>query len=89
MKIDGPLPDHSNLQLAERLRKQIIAGEITSRFPSLTQLTAATGLAVGTVRHAVDVLALERMVRRVPGRGTFVVSRPTPSTIALCPPTSR
>ena len=45
-----------------------------SRLPSLTELTSQTGLAVGTVRRAIDILARERLVRTVPGRGTFVIT---------------
>jgi DNA-binding GntR family transcriptional regulator len=41
---------------------------------SLTELTSQTGLAVGTVRRAIDVLAKEHLVRTVPGRGTFVIA---------------
>jgi GntR family transcriptional regulator len=72
--IDEASPEHPYLQLAARLREQIQAGEIVSRLPSLTELTSQTGLAVGTVRRAIDVLARERLVRTVPGRGTFVIA---------------
>jgi DNA-binding GntR family transcriptional regulator len=41
-------------------------GAITSQLPSITDLTARTGLAVGTVRRAIDILVKE-------GRGTFVM----------------
>ena len=54
--------------------ERIQAGEIVSRLPSLTELTSQTGLAVGTVRRAIDVLAREQLVRTVPGRGTFVIA---------------
>jgi GntR family transcriptional regulator len=40
--------------------------------PSITDLTAQTGLAVGTVRRAIDILVKEGFVQTVPGRGTFV-----------------
>jgi DNA-binding GntR family transcriptional regulator len=36
------------------------------------QLTAQTGLAVGTVRRAISVVANEGLVETVPARGTFV-----------------
>jgi GntR family transcriptional regulator len=71
MEIDHAAPEHPYLQLADRLRERIRSGEITS----LSDLTGATGLAVGTVRRAIDVLADEGLVRTVPGRGTFVVRR--------------
>jgi DNA-binding GntR family transcriptional regulator len=35
-----------------------------------------TGLAVGTIRRAIDVLAQEQLVRKVAGRGTFVIRCP-------------
>ncbi len=72
--IDETSPEHPYLQLAARLRQRIQAGEIAIRLPSLTELTGQTGLATGTVRRAIDVLAQERLVRRVPGRGTFVIA---------------
>jgi DNA-binding GntR family transcriptional regulator len=62
------------LQLAARLREQIQTAEIVSRLPSLTELAGQTGLTVGTVRRAIDVLAREHLVQTVPGRGTFVIS---------------
>ncbi len=72
--IDGTSSEHPYLQLAARLRDRIQAGEIVSRLPSLTELTGQTGLAVGTVRRAIDVLAQEHLVRTVPGRETFVIT---------------
>jgi DNA-binding GntR family transcriptional regulator len=72
MDIDTRSPEHSHRQLADRLREQIQHGQITSRLPSITTLTAQTGLAVGTVRRAIDILAQEHLVQTVPGRGTFV-----------------
>ena len=74
MKIDSASPEHAYLQLAALLRQRILSAEITSKLPSLTELTAQTHLAVGTVRRAIDVLAREDLVQRVPGRGTFVTS---------------
>jgi GntR family transcriptional regulator len=72
--IDVASPEHPYLQLVDRLREQIQAGDIVSRLPSLTELTSQTGLAVGTVRRAIDILAREQLVRTVPGRGTFVIT---------------
>jgi GntR family transcriptional regulator len=60
------------VQLATRLRERIARGEIASQVPSLTALTAETGLAVGTVRRAIGILTRERLVQTVPGRGTYV-----------------
>jgi GntR family transcriptional regulator len=72
MEIDPHSPEHPYRQLAARLREQIQCGEITAQLPSITTLTAQTGLAVGTVRRAIDILVQERLVQTVPGRGTFV-----------------
>ena len=72
MKIDETSPEHSYRQLAELLRARIIAGEITTVVPSITDLTEQTGLAVGTVRRAIKILVDDGLVRTVPGRGTYV-----------------
>jgi DNA-binding GntR family transcriptional regulator len=73
MNIDPASPEYPYLQLAARLREWIRSGHISAQLPSLSQLTGQTGLAVGTVRRAIDVLAQEQLVRKVPGRGTFVI----------------
>jgi GntR family transcriptional regulator len=59
-------------QLAAQLREQVERGEIKGQLPSITELTARTGLAVGTVRRGIDVLVKGGLVQTVPGRGTFV-----------------
>lgn len=74
VKINSASPEHAYVQLAALLRKRILSGEIASKLPSLTELTNETHLAVHTVRRAIDVLARERLVQRVPGRGTFVIN---------------
>jgi GntR family transcriptional regulator len=72
MQIDPASPEHPYRQLAAHLRGQIERSEITSQLPSITELTAQTGLAVGTVRRAINILVKEGLVETVPGRGTFV-----------------
>jgi DNA-binding GntR family transcriptional regulator len=72
MQIDPQSPMHPYMQLAAQLREQIEGRQITSQLPSITELTSQTGLAVGTVRRAIDMLVKEGLVRTVPGRGTFV-----------------
>jgi len=64
-------------QLADQLRDAIVAGEVEPRepLPSITQLTGETGLAIGTVRHAIAVLVDEGYAYVVPGRGTFAAVR--------------
>jgi DNA-binding GntR family transcriptional regulator len=75
MRIDPASPEHPYGQVAAQLRERIERGEITSQLPSITELTAQTGLAVGTVRRAVDILVKEGLVHTVPGRGAFVRRR--------------
>jgi DNA-binding GntR family transcriptional regulator len=75
--IDKTSSEHPYLQLAAQLREQIISGVIASQLPSISTLTEQEGLAVGTVRRAVKVLAGERLVRTVPGRGTYVTASST------------
>jgi GntR family transcriptional regulator len=74
VKIDHNLAQPVYLQLAAQLRERIIFGQLKSRLPSLAQLSLQSGLSVGTVRHAIDVLVRENRVRTEPGRGTFVVA---------------
>lgn len=74
MEIDlhGDMPAY--LQLADLIRAGIEAGTYLPRHPvpSITQLTGLTGLAVGTVRKAIEVLKREGLIYAVSGRGTFV-----------------
>jgi GntR family transcriptional regulator len=72
VKIDPQSPEHLHQQLARQLRQQIETGKIVSQLPSITDLTAQTGLAVGTVRRAINILVKEELAQTVPGRGTFV-----------------
>lgn len=64
-------------QLADQLRAAIAAGEYEPRqqIPSLNQLQQQTGLARGTIEHAIKVLEDDSLVYTVSGRGTFVSPR--------------
>jgi GntR family transcriptional regulator len=68
----------SYLQLARQLCDRIRVGEYGpgAQLPSITQLTGETGLAVGTVRHAIAVLVEEAWAYVVPGRGTYAAEKP-------------
>jgi len=70
---DSDIPPY--LQLAAILREAIESGDIPPRrpLPSMTALQQEYGLARGTIRKAVQVLAAEGLVRVRPGWGTFVV----------------
>jgi DNA-binding GntR family transcriptional regulator len=86
IEIDPSSSVHPYRQLADRLREQIASGEITNQLPSITKLTEATTLAVGTVRRGIDILVKEGLVETVPGRGTFVIDqRPSTSGSASGP----
>lgn len=62
--------------LAAALRQRIVAGEWPpgQALPAETTLAAEHGVALGTLRRALDVLAEQGLVERVHGRGTFVRS---------------
>lgn len=70
--IDDRLPRY------QRLRDQIASAIAAQQWkpgeaiPSETELAAMHNVAVGTVRHAIDVLVAEGLVERAQGRGTFV-----------------
>lgn len=77
LQIDPHGSEPSYKQLAAQLRERIISGRIQPReaLPSISYLTQETGLAVGTVRRAVELLISEGLVYTVPGRGTFAAAR--------------
>ena len=72
--IDPLAPETSASQLAAILRAGIASGELQPRqpIPSITYLVGETGLSVGTVRRATQMLIDEGLVHTVPGLGTFV-----------------
>ena len=60
--------------LAAALRQRIVAAEWPpgSALPAELSLAAEHGVALGTMRRALDLLAEQGLVERVHGRGTFV-----------------
>jgi len=60
--------------LAQALRERIVAGEWPpgSALPAEQALAAEHGVALGTLRQAMALLAEQGLVERVHGRGTFV-----------------
>lgn len=77
MKNSSLTPDE-RLPLYQRLRDDMLA-KITRRewqagvaIPTETELTKTYGVAIGTVRKAVETLVAEGMLERSQGRGTFV-----------------
>ena len=69
----SPVPSYQ--QLAGQLRAAIESGEVEpgAQLPSITSLVQETGLAVNTVRHALQVLADENVIVTVPGRGSYAI----------------
>jgi GntR family transcriptional regulator len=70
---DSDVPPYQ--QIADRLREQILAGELAprARLPSIERLVQEEGIARMTARKALAVLVDEGYARRVSGLGTFVV----------------
>lgn len=60
--------------LAAAMRARIVAGEwpAGSAIPAEQTLAAEHGVALGTMRRALDLLADQGLVERMQGRGTFV-----------------
>jgi GntR family transcriptional regulator len=73
---DGPVPIY--LQLANILRAGIESGEFPAGRPVPTErmLTQTFGIAVGTVKKAIQVLRDEGLVYTVIGRGVYVGQPP-------------
>jgi DNA-binding GntR family transcriptional regulator len=78
-----PVPDVNDPraayeQIAEDLRRQVKDGRIKvgTRLPSQRELAEQYGVAVGTLRDALDILADEGVVSRGSTRGTFVLKMP-------------
>jgi GntR family transcriptional regulator len=60
-------------QVAEKITWRIRTGAYAIRLPAERALAEELGVAYGTVRHAVEVLQDEGILRKVHGRGTFIV----------------
>lgn len=77
LEIDPHSKTPAYRQLADQIRAAIEAGEFEARqrIASLNQLQQQTGLARGTIEHAIKVLEAEGWVYTVSGRGTFVSPR--------------
>ena len=72
-----PTPGQSRYgALAAALRPRIVDGEWppASVLPAEARLAAEHGVALGTLRRALDLLAEQGLIERVHGRGTFVRS---------------
>lgn len=63
------------LEIAEALRRQIAVARPGDRLPSDAELCERFGVSRMTARHAVQLLANERLLVRRRGEGTFVAPR--------------
>jgi DNA-binding GntR family transcriptional regulator len=72
---EGDVPVYE--QLASILRSQIESGELAPRrpLPSIRTLQERYGVSDGTVKHALQLLKDEGLVRTVIGRGIFVAPK--------------
>lgn len=66
-------------QLADILRRRIEAGEISGRLPSERYMAQEYGVALTTVRKALDQLRTEGLVKTEHGWGSSVVHGDSPS----------
>lgn len=65
-------------QLMDGIRAAVKKGTLTSgqQLPTVQELSADLGIAVGTIKRAYDELEREGIVEKVQGRGTFVCYEP-------------
>ncbi|MET8381703.1 GntR family transcriptional regulator [Streptosporangium canum] len=77
------VPDFSDprpayLQIADDLRQEVAAGRLKlgERLPARRQLAQRYGVAVETVRRALDELARDGLISTQSTRGTYVVKTP-------------
>jgi len=77
MVIDRDWDEPVYQQVAGILRDQITSGKIEPRrpIPSIRTLCETYGIARATAGKAIHVLAEEGLIRRVPGKGWFVMPR--------------
>jgi DNA-binding GntR family transcriptional regulator len=72
MPVDPSSPEWPRVQVANRIRQRIQAGDLGPKLPSHMELAEQMGVAPRTVQMALKILMDEGLVYAVAGRGTFV-----------------
>jgi GntR family transcriptional regulator len=77
----GSLPVY--LQISELLTRDIAAGRLIDgeRLPPERDMAANLGIAVGTLRQALNTLTAQGLLHRVQGSGNYVRARPDASSV--------
>jgi GntR family transcriptional regulator len=79
MKLDDKLAGPAYLQVASGIREAISSGELKpgEKLPAGPKLAATFGVALMTVRRAIETLQSEGLLRSAPGVGVFVATAGT------------
>lgn len=74
-RIDRSIPEKLYLQLAALIREQIVTHELKpgDRLPTEDQLCARHEVSKAVVRHAMEYLAGAGYIKKIAGKGTFVL----------------
>ncbi|MFI6827578.1 GntR family transcriptional regulator [Kribbella sp. NPDC050241] len=76
MKLDDQVAGPAYLQVASGIRKAIAGGELEpgEKLPAGPKLATTFGVALMTVRRAIETLQSEGLLRSAPGVGVFVAT---------------
>jgi GntR family transcriptional regulator len=76
MKLNDKLTGPAYLQVAAGIREAIAGGELKpgEKLPAGPKLAATFGVALMTVRRAIETLQAEGLLRSAPGVGVFVAT---------------
>ncbi|NEX46845.1 GntR family transcriptional regulator [Pseudotabrizicola algicola] len=81
MTLSGALPLYQ--QITELLIRDIAAGRLLDgqRLPPEREMAAELGIAVGTLRQALQALSDKGLVERVQGSGNYIRAKPDPASV--------
>jgi DNA-binding GntR family transcriptional regulator len=76
-------PEYAYVQVANHLEKRIRAGELPprSRLPGERELAAEYGVALGTIRRAMQEMRERGLATTTPSKGTFITDAPPAQTL--------